>query len=435
MNRLHRILNLHAGEGLPSLLLFLYLTLVLTTFIIQKSVRDALFLAEFGAGALPYVYISVAVVTAVVVTIYVRFSSRLGQVPLICGTLALFMLNGIALWWMSGAHWPGFSIAYYLWANTSGVVLTAQVWTLATTILTGRQSRRLFPLICSGGVLGSTLGGLIASAAAKQLGTEHLILVPVVLIAACLILVQITARLYRDSPRDPAEQPEEVETNSVREVLRVTMNSRYLRLIATLLSLSAIVTMFVDFQFKTVIQQTFRDRDNMTAFFGSFYAYCGLLAFMLQLFAGSHIVRKYGLRLALLLLPMALLSGTAILLVYPSMMWTGLFLKGSDGILRGSIDRSTVEMLYVPVPDSLRVQVKAVIDMLIQRFSDALGGVILLVMTQVLGIGLYGIGVFNMGLLGVWIWTAWQTRREYARALRQVPPQEPHTPTVSTEAA
>src|SRR5262249_39752153 len=152
--------------------------------------------------------------------------------------------------------------------------------------------------------------------------------------------------------------------------------------------LSAIVTLIVDFQFKTVIQQVFRNRDAMAAFFGSFYAYIGVVAFLLQFFAGSRIFEKYGLRMALLLLPMALLGGTAVLLVYPGMIWTGLFLKGSDGILRGSIDRSTVEMLYVPVPDSLRVQVKAVIDVLIQRFSDGLGGLLLLVMTHALGFGL-----------------------------------------------
>jgi ATP/ADP translocase len=77
-----------------------------------------------------------------------------------------------------------------------------------------------------------------------------------------------------------------------------------------------------------------------------------------------------------------------------------------------------MEMLYIPLPQSLKVQVKAVIDMLIQRFSDGVGGVMLLVMTQLLGFGLIGIGAVNIALLFVWIWTARKTRLEYTAALR-----------------
>src|SRR4029077_20548321 len=103
----------------------------------------------------------------------------------------------------------------------------------------------------------------------------------------------------------------------------------------------------------------------------------------------------------------------AALLADPKMLWTGILLKGSDGILRGSIDKSTMEMLYVPVPPAVKVQVKAVIDMLIQRFSEAIGGILLLAMTQFLGFGLFGVGVVNLVLLMVWIWTARKTRHEY----------------------
>jgi ATP/ADP translocase len=75
-------------------------------------------------------------------------------------------------------------------------------------------------------------------------------------------------------------------------------------------------------------------------------------------------------------------------------------------------------MLYIPIPLSVKVHVKAVIDMLVQRFSDGVGGVLLLFLTQALGLGLTGIGVFNVGLLLAWIWIARQTRREYSVAMR-----------------
>src|SRR5204862_4183600 len=127
--------------------------------------------------------------------------------------------------------------------------------------------------------------------------------------------VQATGYFFRHSSHNLSPQTEPTETNSsVREVLKLTIRTRYLRLIASMLSLSAIVTLIVDFQFKTVIQHAFRNRDVMAAFFGSFYAYVGLLAFLVQFFAGSRLFEKYGLRMTLLFLPIALLGGTAALL-------------------------------------------------------------------------------------------------------------------------
>jgi AAA family ATP:ADP antiporter len=329
------------------------------------------------------------------------------------------MINAIVLWWAFHVHWKPIPVVYYMWVNVFGIILTAQVWTIATSVLTTEQARRLFPLLCSGGVLGSLLGGVLAAAGVRHFGTGDLILAPVILLGFCVPIVRTLARHYAVK-REEILEPVEVDEPSpgIGSALRVTMQTRYLRLIACLLSVSAIVTLLVDFQFKVIIQSYFRSTDAMTEFFGQFYACVGLASFAFQLVAGAKFFERYGLRIALMSLPLTLLGGTAALIVFPSLVWTGIFLKGSDGVLRSSIDKSTMEMLYIPIPLSVKVHVKAVIDMLVQRFSDGVGGVLLLFLTQALGLGLTGIGVFNVGLLLAWIWIARQTRREYSVAMR-----------------
>jgi hypothetical protein len=99
-------------------------------------------------------------------------------------------------------------------------------------------------------------------------------------------------------------------------------------------------------------------------------------------------------------------------------LWAGLFLKGSDGTLRYSIDKSTIELLFVPIPKEVRAEIKATIDMVIQRLADGLGGFILLFLTRVLDLGSRGTGLFNVMLLGVWLWLALQIRREHVSSLR-----------------
>jgi ATP/ADP translocase len=48
------------------------------------------------------------------------------------------------------------------------------------------------------------------------------------------------------------------------------------------------------------------------------------------------------------------------------------FLKGTDQVLRYSVDRSTVELLYLPVGARIRSNAKAFIDTVVWRTGDAI---------------------------------------------------------------
>ena len=130
------------------------------------------------------------------VSVYLRLSAHVDQVTLISGTLLLFMINGLVLWWTSSINWQPLSIVYYLWANTSGIILTAQVWTLANHVVTTREAKRLFGLIGGGAISGWIVGGLVTRAAAMRLGTENLLLLTAVVLAICPFLVAAIWRLW-----------------------------------------------------------------------------------------------------------------------------------------------------------------------------------------------------------------------------------------------
>lgn len=187
-----------------------------------------------------------------------------------------------------------------------------------------------------------------------------------------------------------------------------------------MLALSAIVTLTVDFQFKIVVQHAFHAKDQLTAFFASFYAYLAFGAFLLQMIAGSRLVEKLGIRVTLFILPLAVMLGTVTLVAFPLALWAGGVLKGSDYTIRYSIDRVSTELLYVPVPHSVKTQIKAVTDMVVQRLADGVGGLMLLVVTRVLHQGQVGVCIFNLILLSVWVWVAWQARTEYRKEVSKI---------------
>ena len=66
-----------------------------------------------------------------------------------------------------------------------------QVWTLANELFTTRESKRVFGVIGSGGILGAVVGGEVAGRLAKVMGTTNLMLI----VAGFLALAAVTAGL------------------------------------------------------------------------------------------------------------------------------------------------------------------------------------------------------------------------------------------------
>jgi AAA family ATP:ADP antiporter len=416
VDRLRSFLNLERGEEGPALLLFLYLTLVMMSYSITKSIRDGLFLYKFSAYMLPYVYLGIAAIIGFVVLGYVRLSARVSQATLISGTLLFFILNLVVLWLSVRAQWSRAPWVFYVWASIFGIIIVTQVWTVANNVLDLRQAKRLFPLVASGGILGSALGGFTASRLArlKSVGTDNLILVliPVLVLAGVVAQVLLTRHSHQRDKRRVREKHLNFKAS-----LRTIAASPYLKLIVALLALSNIVTLVVGIQFADIVKHAFPAKNQITAFMGSFAAWFSLFSFLLQVLAGSRLVEKFGVRWMILVLPLALTGGTVVLLAFPLALWAGVVLKGSDHSLRYSIDRATTELLYLPLPQSTKSEVKAVIDMVMQRLGDGVGALLVLFVVFVLKGGQVSLCILDLLLLTLWLGVVLRTRREYVRVL------------------
>jgi AAA family ATP:ADP antiporter len=416
MDRVRSFLNLERGEETSAFLLFSYLTLIMMSYIITKAVRDGLFLQKFSAYMLPWVYLGIAAIIGFVVSIYVRLSARIGQTAVIVGSLLFFIASLLLLWWGVRKQWTPTTWIFYIWTSIFGIIIVTQVWTVANQVLDLRQAKRLFPLISSGAILGSTLGGLTAARLAKlpSVGTDNLMLVLIPLLVLAGIVAQ---RLLARHSHSRAPQRKREKQTSFQTALRTIKDSPYLKLIVLLLALSNIVTLVVGIQFAEVVKHAFSVKNQITAFMGSFTAYFSLFSFLLQVLAGSWLVEKFGVRWIILVLPLALTGGTLVLFAFPLALWAGIVLKGSDHTLRYSIDRATTELLYLPLPQTTKAEVKAVTDMVGQRLADGVGALLVLFVTLALKGGQVSLCILDLILLAAWLGTALRTRREYVKIL------------------
>jgi AAA family ATP:ADP antiporter len=431
--RLRRFFDVRDGEGLRVLLSFLYIAVVVAAFLLAKPIRNSLFLQKYGPYALVYVYAAVPLALALFVPVYSRVAARFGSRAVTVATLVFFSLNVVLFWYAFRLYrepdaqagttaWllPG---VFYVWVNCFGVIAPVQAWSFANSLFDTRQARRLFGLIGAGASLGAIGAGLLARFLVGPVGgtvNMMLVLAALILLAAGIVIVA-TARIPRRGPARRGPPPRNPLLDSMRQI----GGSPYLRLMAALVFLVAIATQWTAFQLSLVADRRFgSDADALTVFFGTFNFALGAIGFLLQLLFSGPALRRFGVAVTILVLPFSLGFGSLLILLIPG-VWTVLFTNGLDQAVRFSLDKATYELLYLPLPPALRSPIKNTIDIVVSRFADAAGAVLLGIATQGffglggLGAGLRGTAAINLGFIAVWCAVAWRLRVEYVRTIRQ----------------
>jgi ATP:ADP antiporter, AAA family len=429
-----RLLGVRPGDVGRGVLLFAYLFLVIASFIVGKVTRDALFLDRFGALGLPYVDIAVALLIGVWVSAYIRMGRHFSLRSLLTGSLAVFASVSVLFWHLARTHDAAWVLpVMYVWVGMFGVIAPAQVWTLANYVLTTREARRLFGFVGSGAIAGAIAGGFIVRQTATRFGTESTLLGMAVALGLCIVLVR---RLWtlRHLAHVPHEEADVATTRMGRLGLRASVqtiaDSPYLRTIAAVVCLSSFVTAVAAWQFKAVAHQAIPEPDRLAAFFGSFNFYAGLLSLAVQWLVTTRLLQRFGVGLALFVVPAALALGSVTFLVLGSLAAVVL-LRGGDQVLRYSIDRPSVELLYLPVPARETFEAKSFIDTVVWRLGDGLAGITVLAFAVLLGWTPVQLTWIALVLLGGWFSAAWAAKRLYVVNLRD----SIHSYRLDTEAA
>jgi len=133
-----------------------------------------------------------------------------------------------------------------------------------------------------------------------------------------------------------------------------------------------------------------------------------------QFFLTSFIMTRFGLTTALMILPVAVLTGSMAFLAVP-ILWVGSLLNTVDNGFSYSINQSAKETLYVPTTKDEKYKAKAFIDMFVQRFAKALAVGISLIVTSIFihFNSIRWLSLFTLVIVVVWIFAVRYAGRRF----------------------
>jgi AAA family ATP:ADP antiporter len=419
---IERALNIHPGDLGRGTLLCSCLFLIISAYVTGKVARDALFLARFQAIQLPYADIASAVLVGFVVAGYVYLGRRLSLRALLVGSQVFFAINCAIFWALVRYyHLSWLFPIFYVWVGIFGVLAPTQVWTLANYALTTREAKRIFGLVGGGAIAGWIFAGFFSKTVAKAFGTEGLLLGMALLLLPCSVLMLLMWKSGQLQPRSPEEVGARTtgsESRHLGQSMRLVASSPYLQAIAAVICISSFVTTLTGWQFKAIAKNVLVTKDALAVFFGNFNFYAGVLSLLLQLLVTTRCLRRFGIGKLLFVLPVAVFAGSAGLLALGTLA-AAVFLKGNDQLLRYSVDKSTVELLYLPLPGSVRLHAKWFIDTVIWRMGDGLAGITVLIFATFLHLPARQISWIALVLISGWLVAVTVARRQYVVTLEE----------------
>ena len=145
--------------------------------------------------------------------------------------------------------------------------------------------------------------------------------------------------------------------------------SSYLLSIVGIVGLYELVSTVMDFQFTSTIAH-YLSGPAIGEHFAMIFAITNVVSMAVQLLLTSLVMTRFGVGVALLVLPISALSASAGFMVLP-VLWMGSSLNTADNAFSYSINQSAKEALYVPTTPDEKYKAKAFIDMFVQRFAKA----------------------------------------------------------------
>jgi ATP:ADP antiporter, AAA family len=418
---LRPLAEVRPSETTTALLMFAYSFLAMTSYNIIQPITRSRFISDLGAENIPYVQFVAGLLIGIIMQGYVKGTALLPArwvIPVSQAGLVGILLTFWALF-QTGQEWV--SAAFYLLGLIFAILLVSQFWSLANAIYDPRQAKRLFGLIGGGTALGGMMGAGITALIAERVGTNTLLLWSAGALTLCSGIVVLVLRRERAAVAGPGGE-EELGGLGPAAALRLFVTSRQIQLIAIVITFGALGAAILDQQLNMATQE-FKGRgqtDAMTAFLGTVRFWLSAAGFVIQVFLTSRIHRLLGIGFALMVLPINLGVMAGVILANHA-LWAPALGSVIDRSFRYTVDKTTREILFLPLPLDVKLQAKPFVDVTVDRMAKGVGALLLLVLIQPWGfnLGWQQLSFVTLALVAVWLVMAVRAKREYVASFRR----------------
>ncbi|PCI76861.1 hypothetical protein COB21_03775 [Candidatus Aerophobetes bacterium] len=276
--------------------------------------------------------------------------------------LAFFVTKAPVLCWF-----------HNIWKDLYILLMLQQLWSLIHLQTHLKEAKYLYTIFFAFGGLGSTLGSLVPSFFATSIGSERLLLFPIIIFIVLGFCYQRVVTYGKSIEISSEKNKPSVNRDSLKESFK-SPSMRYIIAIVVLMQVGATI---LDFSFNAKMAQVYPLQDIRSGQMGKIWSVINFFNLFTQFVASFFLIHKFGLKRCHIFLPIILLASSASIALIPSV--TSLIIGFSAvKIVDYSLFNLLKEMLYVPLSNFEKKNAKAFVDIFAYRSSKGIASILVI---------------------------------------------------------
>jgi HEAT repeat protein len=382
-----------------------------------NNFAETAFLKRFGVEYLPLVYMANAVTTFILMGFMagimrkVSSAKLLAMVLMTCGSLVAIMR--LPVYFHIDLVYP---VLFLLKAQFEAL-FALLFWNLANDLFNTRQSKRIFPLIAAGGVMGAILGSFGTPQLAKLIRMDNLMLA--YLVSTC-VAGMAGLRMNVLFPKLPISErkPKKGKRKSsliqeIKQVWPMMKESTLIKILVLITFLPNVLIPMMNYQFNYAVNQTFGTEQGLIQFFGYFRGAQNIISLIILLFVGK-LYSRWGLPVALMFHPFNYV------IAFVGFLWrfdvfAAIYARITTVVLRVTINNPARDILMGLFPAQYRPILRPFLRGTVVRIGTLLGSSFILLAEGLMHPRYLSIFGITFGLM--WVATSIWLKRSYSDIL------------------
>lgn len=351
--------------------------------IILNNYAETAFLKRYGVEFMPVVNMLNAVATFFITGFLTVFLSKTSGARLL---YYIFIFSGIIVTVIRLLIPFGIELLYpllFMLKSQFELLQALLFWNMCNDLFNTRQSKRLFPLLTAGGVIGLILGSFGTPYFAGLFSLDNLLYLYLVTTIMGALLIKAMGRSYatliytEKTGKNAKKKPPMME--EIKRIYPLVKDSILVKIVLVLTFMPNVVIPIMNYQFNYAVNEQFASESAMIHFFGYFRGSLYIVSLFILLFVG-RIYGKWGLPVALMFHPFNyMLAFFAFLFRFD--VFSAMYARMSTNIIRTTINMPANSILIGLFPESYRNMIRPFLRGTVVRIALFTGSTLILLST------------------------------------------------------
>ncbi|HCI92497.1 MAG TPA: MFS transporter, partial [Verrucomicrobiales bacterium] len=279
---------------------FLFIFLLMASYMIMKPVRDAL-PSDWGDVSLAQQWTYTFIVSTIAVAIYNVFASRISLRKIVPGVFVFFAISFLGIYsaYRAGVEVTFLGKVFYVWSSVFSLFHISVFWSFISQHYNKSESKRVFGFINTGASAGAICGPLLIILLAKSMSVDNILLVTSVVLISTLPLIAILNRHF-DKKETEGQRAVTLSSNPFTGFQELLTHKRLLGIALFIFLFTGISAFLYSTQKELLIEYSRVERKQLL---GSVELATNILTIIIGIFATNRIARKFGMATTLSLVP------------------------------------------------------------------------------------------------------------------------------------